>query len=381
VGHSLMFFPEIECNSSMQLPNRKFVKLTEPELAIFTINAVALTLRCRFLIHNDNVRLYEEEHKLSLLCLQYLLFDCFDSSLSEDAIRDYVMAGHYTFQDYAIMHWVDHIEALIPHLSTDLVGLDQISQAIINYFEAYGCPDVGEDDVSEDLKTRCSQIQGLGFYKELLLLISSTRKLRGKVEKLAGLGELGDIISKNRNVLDKLQSAALDPSTKARLQRYYGDKWHKCPRHACYYFHDGFSDAVRLDNHIDRHEKPFVCTTVGCTRLYHGFSTEKALKKHMNRDHPDPANLFPKIKKPAPKHICDICSIEFTRAHNLKAHKNSHENKRPYQCSFCEKAFVRKHDRERHEDKLHPEVPKNVEESTESGEVDQAETLCSGNFL
>lgn len=310
-----------------------------------------------FLIHNENIRLYEEEHKLAVLCIQYLLFDCFDNNLSEDTIRDYVMTGHYAFQDYAIMHWVDHLEALIPYLSTDLIGnLGEISTSIVDYFEAYGSADAGEDDIPLELKNRCVQIQGVNFYNQLLLLISSTRKLRGKVEKLPGLGDLGDVISKNRNVLEKVHSsAALEPLTKAKLHRYYGDNWHKCPRHACYYFHDGFPDAVRRDNHTDRHEKPFVCTAAGCTRLYHGFSTEKDLKKHMNRDHPDPANLFPKIKKPAPKHTCDICSKEFTRAHNLKAHKNSHANERPYKCSFCEKAFVRKHDRERHVEKIHPE--------------------------
>lgn len=314
-----------------------------------------LTIPHSFLVHNEKVKLYEEEHKLSLLCLQYLLFDCFDREIREDTIRDYVMSGHYSFQDYAIMHFVDHLEALIPHLAKDLSGyLGDISQAIVDYFEAYGSPDAGEADISEDLKARCIQLKEADFYRPLLLLISSTRKLRDTSEKFTGLGDLGEVISRNRSVLEKVHSsAALQASTQARLQQFYGDNWHKCARHACYYFHDGFSDTVRRDNHTNRHEKPFVCTTSGCTRLYHGFSTEKDLKKHMGRDHPDPSNLFPKIKKPAPKHICDICQAEFTRAHNLKAHKNSHENKRPYGCSSCEKAFVRKHDMERHVEKIH----------------------------
>lgn len=333
-----------------------------------------LTKDCRFLIHNDKVKICEEEHKLSLLCLQYLLFDCFDGNLSEDTIRDYVMTGHYAFQDYAIMHWIDHMEALIPYFSTDLVGnLEQISQAIKDYFEAYGPPDVGEDDISEDLVARCIPIREIGFYDPLLLLISSTRKLRGKVEKLSGLGELGDVVARNRNVLEKLQSAALDASTKAKLQRYYGEKWYKCPHHTCYYFHDGFLDMARRENHTGRHEKPFVCTAAaGCTRLYHGFSTEKELRKHISKDHPDPANLFPKIKKPAPKHICEICSAEFTRAHNLKAHMNSHENNRPYACTSCEKTFVRNYDRQRHMKKMHSEASKKDEERLVSDGACQA---------
>lgn len=45
----------------------------------------------------------------------------------------YVLTWHYIFQDYAIMHWVDHVEALIPHLSTDVVqNNDDISSSIID---------------------------------------------------------------------------------------------------------------------------------------------------------------------------------------------------------------------------------------------------------
>ena len=52
--------------------------------------------------------------------------------------------------------------------------------------------------------------------------------------------------------------------------------------------------------------------------------------------------------------MCDICAKDFTRAHNLKAHKRTHANDRPHKCAACSKAFVRKHDLDRHVTKLHP---------------------------
>ncbi|KAE8449591.1 hypothetical protein EG329_007921 [Mollisiaceae sp. DMI_Dod_QoI] len=317
-----------------------------------------------FLIQNENVKVHEEEQKLAVLCIQYLLFDCFDANLPEEATMGYIDTGYYAFQDYAIMHWIDHLESVIPHLSTVLEeSAKEISSAIIDYFAAYGPADEGEEDIPQELKDRCIRIQGENFYTQLLLLITSTRKLRSEAEKLADLGELGGVISKNRLNLENMYSSPLlEPLTKAKLDRYYGSNWYRCPRHACWYFHDGFPDDVRRDNHVGRHEKPFLCTVSGCTRRFHGFSTERELKKHMNKDHPDPANLFPKVKKPAAKHTCDICLKDFTRAHNLKAHKNSHANERPYKCNFCDKAFVRKHDRERHVEKRQPEKNENGED-------------------
>jgi hypothetical protein len=319
-----------------------------------------LTIINSFLSRSKYIKVSEEERKLAILCFQYLLFDCFDTNLSDSEITDYLSTGHYAFQDYAIMHWVDHLEALVPHLSENFVeGVDDISSAINDYFNAFGSADAGEEDIPQELKNQSADIEGAKYYKELLLLVSSARKLRSNAETFSGLGELGALINKNRTVLESMCSSGfLDPAIKTKLDEYYGGNWYKCPRHACYYFHEGFANAANRDNHVNRHEKPFVCTAPNCTRMYHGFSTEKDLKKHMARDHPDPAMLFPKIRKPARKHVCEICDKDFTRAHNLKSHMNSHANKRPYKCSHCEKSFVRKHDRERHVENLHPDALK-----------------------
>lgn len=99
--------------------------------------------------------------------------------------------------------------------------------------------------------------------------------------------------------------------------------------------------------------KPFLCPESSYLRSNYGFSLEKDLKKHTNVNHPDPSALFPKIKKPPAKHVCDTCSKEFTRAHNLNAHKRTHSNLRPYNCKNWGKAFVRRQGRERHVEKLH----------------------------
>ncbi|KAH9212710.1 hypothetical protein DL95DRAFT_508617 [Leptodontidium sp. 2 PMI_412] len=317
-----------------------------------------------YLIHNNFVQIHLEECKLAVLCLQYLLFDCFDINLSEEKAEAYIRQGNYAFQDYAILHWIDHMEASIPHLPPDSSCDDLALGAVVKDFEeSYGSTDLDIGDVSYETKKKFTHLEASNYYSSLMLLLHHTRMLRRKEESFKGLGDIGASINKNRSILENLvTTGVVDQSQKHQLEQYYGARWFKCPRHACPYFYKGFADLASRESHLVRHEKPYVCTYPSCPRTYLGFSTDKELKKHicelkkhMAIMHPDPAVLFPKVKKAPAKHVCDVCSKDFTRAHNLNAHKRTHGNIRPYKCNLCEKSFVRKYDCERHANTLHPE--------------------------
>jgi hypothetical protein len=49
-----------------------------------------------FLVHNNYVIVSTEGHKLAVLCLQYLIFECFDPYLSDERVRHFLMQGYFS---------------------------------------------------------------------------------------------------------------------------------------------------------------------------------------------------------------------------------------------------------------------------------------------
>jgi hypothetical protein len=315
-----------------------------------------LIVNPRYLIENKHIDVPREERQLALLSLQYLTFGCFDDSNTHDEILRFLKSGSYSFMDYASLHWNHHLEAAIDSLHTeDLYHSGDLGIALNEFFEMYQPGTTKKDATYEDLVRRCADIKTAECYETLVLLLSGAKSSRLAEEKLEALGHLGTMITKVRTTIEELSaSASLDLLTKENLRRFYGDNWHKCSHHACYYFHEGFATSRGLLQHTNRHEKPFCCTEMGCTRMYIGWSTEKELKKHMSQYHPDPESFswkFPHVKKPSSTFTCNLCPKQFTRASTLNTHRmREHDKERPFTCKTCGKGFVRKYECDRHED-------------------------------
>jgi hypothetical protein len=295
--------------------------------------------------------------------MRYLTFECFDATITEDAMRKCLTEGYYAFLDYASLHWNHHLETALRSLGPDEVcHSHDLGIAINDFFEMYGPEPMESSDDFKEYIQNFKEIESAEYYEPLMSLLYHTKKSRLAEEKLEALGSLGVIMARVRAMLEDLHDSTNSqvvqisrPAPQQDFKDFYGDNWYKCSRHACYYFHEGFANKPSLLQHTNRHEKPFCCTEIGCTRMYIGWASQKELKKHTAQYHPDPESFawkFPHVKKPPSMVQCNLCPKRFTRANNLKTHQlREHGEERPFVCTTCGKGFVRKYECDRHASK------------------------------
>ena len=308
-----------------------------------------------YLIQERYVEVAVEEQKLALLCLRYLTFRCFDHDMSESELSDFVVEGYYAFQDYASLHWLDHLESLYQMQDqSGSVYTKGLGLAVKKFSEKYG-HQLGERE--ETPRIEADYLSNDEPIDHLFPLLAEIKGSRTQDETIAALGALGDVVNRVRSNIEQfIDTANPDADSIQEMQRYYGFNWYKCPKHPCFYFHEGFSDAKLRDRHKDRHERPHCCTEPGCPRLKIGFASEKELKKHVDITHPNPEALSWKFSKVREQQLqnkssfrCNLCFKPFTRQSSLRIHLRTHTDERPYICGICGKAFTRKGDRARHE--------------------------------
>jgi hypothetical protein len=208
----------------------------------------------------------------------------------------------------------------------------------------------------------CEAFKDCSFYENLLSVWSHIYRHQDKgfeARNDVSIRVLGEALARNRQLIEGLPSSNTYSSfgQTRDLDSFYGEKRYKCPKLTCFYFHEGFKDAKSRIAHINRHDRPFNCTSPDCSVVEFGFSSNRDLEKHMRFFHPeisDQANSFAAAAAVPAKTSwrCHFCDKRFTRKFHLQSHILSHEGKRPFTCPECGKSFTRRNDCKRHE-KIH----------------------------
>lgn len=342
---------------------------------------------CSYLTRSSFVEIASAETSLASICLSYLSFDCFKQDIPEDQLGELLLHGSFAFQDYAVAHWSDHTSAVIkagPSTFLCQCGASKgCASALIDFIKCYE-REIPERTDIQDTQDPYLQFQDFECCADVCRISLYIQQQRAKGHQAFDEifpESLEHAIIANRAVLEKLSHlTTLELDSKEKLRQSYGQKWYKCTKAACYYFHEGFADEKTRDYHVLRHEQPFRCPYTDCESGYKlGFTTAKQREKHLSVHHPEHTEIkavFARLRKDrdrersndspkepassskqfATRFPCSFCSNSYTRQEKLKNHLRTHLEERVlFKCSMtdCTKSFSRDDERKRHEREVH----------------------------
>ena len=236
----------------------------------------------RYLIKTARISVIPEHLHIAGFCLDYLNFGCFHPNLTKSEIRSFLRQGYYSFEDYAIAHWLDHVASSTSQpLPLEAVPLDRLAQKLETFFIIHGLDSSPDISVPTDLKFQ--SIRHWDLTKKLDGLAHLARQRESSQKYL----DLEAQLQRRRSIYEDIVTNP-GPGNEAlrRSLLLNASGWFKCPQTHCDSFFDGCLTKKDRDQHISRHERPFRCPLQECLYAKLGYATEKELERHKKKSHP-----------------------------------------------------------------------------------------------
>ncbi|KAK0654181.1 hypothetical protein QBC41DRAFT_386563, partial [Cercophora samala] len=313
--------------------------------------------------------------KLSTLIISYLTLPGVQRDVSTFLLPCYIDAGYYAFLEYSVTCWSLHLQEALQTASGANSDFEELSEYLDVFLDTH-CTLSQETlldaaDIPKAVQRSLGQLQGQDFYQRLCLAVSAAKRQLCQ-ERLTKADheplDLRPLLLRVRETLAMLaESGNITNEQRGTLCEFYGPNWFKCSVMNCEFFHKGFRTRKQLEDHTNRHEKPFLCMVPDCDLgSTFGWATKDGLQKHLLEAHGiDISDPVKDLEFPLPptkqasdtsnptRFACPVCPKMFTRNHNLQNHLRTHRNEKPHPCSHCSQAFTRKHDRDRHQTTMH----------------------------
>ncbi|KAN0113190.1 NACHT domain containing protein [Hyaloscypha variabilis] len=290
-----------------------------------------------YIMDSGYIMRFLAEHFMTLLCLNYLTFECFEEEGDVDMRSGFANDGSFAFQDYAVAHWTDHLLALLesPNDTSRNQQIDEreTSGAFIIFADRFAA-DLVDISVGGTSFLDSDQFRSLTCFPIISALWRHAKTSKALVDNRCdevNLPSLGRILKQNRKALEDL---AKNRGETATLTYFYGPHWFKCSRLSCYFFHEGFNSESSRQDHYDRHDRPFRCDQEDCPGAAIGFGSLKELDKHKRNMHPGADKLsstFARLKKGKnskeawAKYPCPRCTEKFRTRFDCRVHMSSHQ--------------------------------------------------------
>ena len=237
-------------------------------------------------------------------CLHYLNFGCFDADLGGLEIGEFLRQGYYSFEDYAIAHWLGHVESSTAQLlPLETISFERLAQRLESFLGKHW----SDSPLNPLIPTepRFQSIRQWDFTNKLDILAQLAHQRKPNERFL----DLEVQVQRRRLIYEDIITNK-DPHNEAFREHLLlnASGWFKCHKRHCDFFFDGFANKDDRDKHIDQHERPFRCSFEECPHAKLGYGTEKELKRHEKKSHPsgqDSEWAFPTYK---PKRNLEVSS-------------------------------------------------------------------------
>lgn len=252
-----------------------------------------------YLIKQGTVIPVQGHLMLTTICFSYLSLPHFDASLQPDAIKGHIMQGRYAFSDYALAHWLDHLESTINELHTSSQidtssELDTLAEETHQFLRRHFSKPT-ESLVPAAFMKRFKSFEPFRSYNLADDLtqaaytwssrISQQNKVKDNDLDGADLLSLETSISSLRTALDSLGQSEANTAKSNDLHRFHGAKLFKCAATGCRFFHEGFRSLAEKNSHQARHKNAYVCNFDGCPKSLFGFPKLDSLRTHIIEAH------------------------------------------------------------------------------------------------
>ncbi len=224
--------------------------------------------------------------RIALFCLQYLNFRCFDADLTEREVQEFFQKAYYSFEDYAIVHWIDHLASCTPEtLSRDPKTHQDLGKQVETFLSKHGL------DSPTAFSTPDNEQLQILKHLDSSLRMDRVAQLAREKKSAASCLDLEAQLHHRRAIYENLV-AKMDPDndTSRLIVSFNGRNNFKCPRLFCDWFYDGFPDEGRRNEHLNKHDRPFRCTIEECLYSKLAYGTETDLKRHLKKSHPTDGN-------------------------------------------------------------------------------------------